>query len=413
MPDDLSSPNYSEVAANNTTAGATGWAANSAPTSAYTVIRDKMAAFKRWWNRVSPTQTSGGAANVQTLTYGVAPNNYTQGDTYTFIAGFSNSGATTLNVNALGAKAINKNGALPLVGGEILAGAVVTVMFDNTGAFQLTDGSLTVPNTVANGLTGLATITAHGVMMGEGTSPVAASAAGVAGQVFTSAGAAADGLYKNRRLVTTKTADYTLLAADQGGKFVMNSAANHVFTLPDDATVGNGWEVEIVNQGTGILSITRAGTDTIASGGATNLTSIKLSQGDAGKIVADGVSHGIFWWSGARHFDSGQQTINNGGLLTLAHGLGVQPQVIDLWLHNTTGELNYSIGDEVIALGAMGASVTSANGFGTSTVPDATNLTIRFGSQASVFQVINKTTGGLANITAGNWAAIWRAWIYN
>lgn len=48
---------------------------------------------------------------------------------------------------------------------------------------------------VAGGGTGATTLTAHGVLMGEGTSPVVASSAGTAGQVFTSGGASADGAY--------------------------------------------------------------------------------------------------------------------------------------------------------------------------------------------------------------------------
>src|SRR5262249_45009027 len=40
----------------------------------------------------------------------------------------------------------------------------------------------TVPITVPNGGTGAATLTAHGVLMGEGTSAVVASAAGTSGQ---------------------------------------------------------------------------------------------------------------------------------------------------------------------------------------------------------------------------------------
>ena len=42
-----------------------------------------------------------------------------------------------------------------------------------------------------------ATYTAHGVLMGEGTSSIAASTAGTSGQVFTSGGGSADGAYQN------------------------------------------------------------------------------------------------------------------------------------------------------------------------------------------------------------------------
>jgi hypothetical protein len=46
--------------------------------------------------------------------------------------------------------------------------------------------------TVAGGGTGASTFTAHGVLIGEGTSPIAATTTGTAGQVLTSNGASAD-----------------------------------------------------------------------------------------------------------------------------------------------------------------------------------------------------------------------------
>lgn len=48
---------------------------------------------------------------------------------------------------------------------------------------------------VPSGGTGDATLTAHGVLLGEGTSPIVASSAGTSGQAFVSGGASADGAY--------------------------------------------------------------------------------------------------------------------------------------------------------------------------------------------------------------------------
>ncbi len=415
--DDISSPNWNENPASNTTAGATGWAANSSPSSVYTVVRDKMGAIKRDWNRSHTTISSTGSANAYVLTYATAPSALVNGEQYAFKASFGNTATATANINGLGATTINKQtsaGLVALASGDIATGQHCILEYDSATAVLVLlnpQAGATIPNTVANGLTGLSTITAHGVMMGEGTSPVAASSAGIAGQAFISGGASADGSYKNLRLVTTKTADYTLVAADQGGKFIMNSASAHTFTLPDDATVGNGWEVEIVNQGTGILSITRAGTDTIASGGSTALTSISLSQGDAGKIVADGVSHGIFWWSGTRHYDSGAQTITSGGALPLPHGLGVQPPAVFPWLHCVTAEAGYSIGDEVPI--SNGGDNDGTHFTGVAAAVDATNITARMGSTAQAFQILSKTTGSVSTLTNGNWKLIFRAQVLN
>lgn len=54
------------------------------------------------------------------------------------------------------------------------------------------DTTLSTPVSVANGGTGAASHTAHGVLVGEGTSAVTATSAGTAGQVLTSNGASAD-----------------------------------------------------------------------------------------------------------------------------------------------------------------------------------------------------------------------------
>jgi len=70
--------------------------------------------------------------------------------------------------------------------GLTTAGGPIT----STGTFTLA-GTLVV----ANGGTGATTLTAHGVVMGNGAGVVAVSAAGTAGQPFLSGGAGADGAY--------------------------------------------------------------------------------------------------------------------------------------------------------------------------------------------------------------------------
>src|SRR5579885_2646131 len=108
---DIESALISEVAASNISPSPDGLPSNSSPTIVYTEGRELLGSMKRWFNRSNPTVTSGGSANAQTLTYGVAPAAYIQGQRYTFVAGFTNTGACTLNVNGLGAKNIFRAGA--------------------------------------------------------------------------------------------------------------------------------------------------------------------------------------------------------------------------------------------------------------------------------------------------------------
>ena len=92
---------------------------------------------KRFYDHVNATVVSTGSANAHAITYPVAPAAYVTGDRYTFIVGtgLTNTGATTLNVNGLGAKAIVM-GVNACQGGELHESQVVDVLYDGT-SFQL------------------------------------------------------------------------------------------------------------------------------------------------------------------------------------------------------------------------------------------------------------------------------------
>ena len=84
--------------------------------------------------------TSTGAANAQVVA-SPTPVGFTltQGYRIVFVAGFSNTAATTLNVAGTGATNVfrrTSGGAVALAGGEIIAGVVVEAIYDGT-QFQL------------------------------------------------------------------------------------------------------------------------------------------------------------------------------------------------------------------------------------------------------------------------------------
>jgi len=64
---------------------------------------------------------------------------YAAGQKFHFVAVGANTGATTININSLGAIAITKQGSVALVGGEIVAGAAYILINDGTH-FQLSGG---------------------------------------------------------------------------------------------------------------------------------------------------------------------------------------------------------------------------------------------------------------------------------
>ena len=80
--------------------------------------------------------TSGGTANAQTLSLTPAITAYVAGQTFQFIPGNANTGATTININGVGAVAITKYGTAALAGGELTPGVVTTLKYDGT-QFQL------------------------------------------------------------------------------------------------------------------------------------------------------------------------------------------------------------------------------------------------------------------------------------
>jgi len=75
--------------------------------------------------------TAGGTANAQTVTLSPTPLAYTAGMRVRYIPSANNSGATTINVNGLGAKSIFFGGQA-CVGGEFISGSVVEIQYDGT-----------------------------------------------------------------------------------------------------------------------------------------------------------------------------------------------------------------------------------------------------------------------------------------
>lgn len=81
-------------------------------------------------------------AGTNTITASLAPalTAYKAGQVFRFVAAATNTGAVTLNVNGLGAKAVTKSGSSPLEVGDIAAGAAIQVTYDGT-QFQLVSGA--------------------------------------------------------------------------------------------------------------------------------------------------------------------------------------------------------------------------------------------------------------------------------
>ena len=118
-------------------------------------------------------QVQGGAATfitvtgTDTLTGTVVPalSAYATGNQFSFLVANTNTGAVTINVDGIGAKAITRTGTTALVAGDMVAGQAVEIIYDGT-RFQLVNGNsftnLKVSGTL--GVTGIATFTAQPIV---------------------------------------------------------------------------------------------------------------------------------------------------------------------------------------------------------------------------------------------------------
>lgn len=105
----------------------------------------------------------------------------------------------------------------------------------------------------------------------------------------------------------------------------------------------------------------------------------------------------------ADFYDSGEQVITPGGLLTLAHGLGAVPALLQFSLICKTAEGGYGV-NNVVVFSPPG--MTTVN-YGMTPRIDATNISIRYGTAGFAF---HNTSGNVIAFTSANWRLIVKAW---
>lgn len=145
------------------------------------------------------------------------------------------------------------------------------------------------------------------VVFGAGTS--SANAAALAGY-----GLIASGLTLNQTYpVAAYASSATLTAANSADLSVWTGGVG-AFTLPTAASVGTGWFVTIKNNGTGILTITPSGTDTI-DGNATQ----QLQLTESISLVSNGANWDSFGYGQSNTFAYTLLALSvTGGTLTLS-----------------------------------------------------------------------------------------------
>lgn len=146
--------NWSSTASSNANADSDiTWAEGQDPGTVNDSARMMMKRVKDFVSDIGGGLTVGGTANAITLTAGSAVAAYANGMVFAFIAGSTNTGATTLNVNSVGAKAVMKStgtGAAALNAAEIQSGCIYSVQYNtslNGGA-----GAWLLVNPTVNGV---------------------------------------------------------------------------------------------------------------------------------------------------------------------------------------------------------------------------------------------------------------------
>lgn len=215
---------------------------------------------------------------------------------------------------------------------------------------------------------------------------------------------ALDGNPVNAQTGTT----YTFVKGDRGKIVTFSNAAAIAVTLPQATTSGfeAGWPVYAVNRGAGTVTITPT-TSTI-DGDAT----MTLDTNQGVQIFSDGGNYvtnrgrSIF---SKTPYDSGDQTITLAALLTLPHGFGIKPKLVQAYWKNVTTDAGWVTGDEIDASsGLMVPSNATTIASGAVVYSDTTNVYVRYGATAPM--ILNKTTGGYANMTIANWVLVIRAY---
>ncbi len=215
--------------------------------------------------------TSGGSANVQTFTPTPAVSAYVAGQTFSGIAGFTNTGSLTINISGLGAILVKKDsttGPVPLTGGEWVTGNVVTLKYDGT-YFQLTDTDLGALAMMGIGQ-GLEDDGSRNLRVKLADNSMRRTAAGI----------------QSNEPVAYFTGARAITSADHMTTLVATAAGS--VTVPQTTTLWNGFAFTIDAQG-GNVTLTPNAADTI-NGGTPGAAYI-VPNGTSAQFVGDGAGN--------------------------------------------------------------------------------------------------------------------------
>lgn len=173
----MSIVSWSTTAADNDDAASgINWMEGQLPATVNNSARGMMKDIADWRDAIGGAKTTAGAANAYTLTTGLGLAALVNGFLFGFEASFTNSGAATIAVDGLTAKAIRRSDGTALVAGDIVSGGIylasyesgadrvilINPMVGNLGNYQPIDSDLTAIAALAS--TGFISRTGTGTM---------------------------------------------------------------------------------------------------------------------------------------------------------------------------------------------------------------------------------------------------------
>ena len=212
-----------------------------------------------------------------------------------------------------------------------LTGTTTLVDLTSTGTATLTNlsvtGTTTLTNalTAANGGTGVATLPANSVLIGNGTSAVTAVAPGTSGNLLTSNGTAWTSVAPSgSQILQVDRTSNTQLGSSNISNLINITSGTFSQTFAAAATLANGWFCYIRNAGTGQITLDPNGSETIDG-----FTSYIMYPGETRLVQCNGTSfttivlqsfYTVFTASGTFTKPPGYSTIN--GILWGGGGSG-------------------------------------------------------------------------------------------
>lgn len=231
-------------------------------------------------------KTTEGIPNAYTAVNDPPKYTYTKGDTYNVFFTDANTTACTINIDSLGVKAI-KIGTGALIEGDILADKVYTIVYDETGVFQIVNSE----RSSFSGTTDYLPIFTSSTTIGD--SPVWKDGDDINFGAAKASINTADGSASFIEGGTIITGDPTNSSVNVDGTIGSSILGTGFLTLNGlYATVllsGDDAQVKLVSDTNNLLTLSGTGTNAIGVGTDTPSTNLHLVKGSSGAIkIVDG-----------------------------------------------------------------------------------------------------------------------------